>query len=58
MADHFKLSKINIIIKEIDEDEDEEERGPREVPMFDQTMSILEMIKETKVMSVHSKSEN
>jgi len=42
----FKLSKIEIIIR--NNDEDEEEQGPKEVPMFDQTMSILVMIKEQK----------
>ena len=44
----FKLSKIQIIIKDND-DEEEEEQGPKEVPMFDQTMSILTMIKDQKV---------
>ena len=44
----FKLSKIEIIIR--NNDEDEEEQGPKEVPMFDQTMSILVMIKEQKVI--------
>ena len=43
----FKLSKIEIIIR--NNDEDEEEQGPKEVPMFDQTMSILTMIKDQKV---------
>ena len=46
----FKLSKIEIIIRE--ENEEEEEQGPQEVPMFDQTMSLLEMIKEKKVISL------
>ena len=45
----FKLSKIQIIIKDND-DEEEEEQGPKEVPMFDQTMSILTMIKDQKVI--------
>ena len=44
----FKISKIEIIIKDEGGD-DEEEQGPKEVPMFDQTMSLLEMIKEKKV---------
>ena len=44
----FKLSKIEIIIRE--DPEPEEEQGPQEVPMFDQTMSLLEMIKEKKVI--------
>ena len=43
----FKLSKIEIIFR--DEEVEEEEQGPQEVPMFDQTMSLLEMIKEKKV---------
>ena len=43
----FKLSKIEIIIRE---DPEPEEQGPQEVPMFDQTMSLLEMIKEKKVL--------
>ena len=45
----FKLSKIQIIIKDNGDDEEEEEQGPKEVPMFDQTMSILTMIKDQKV---------
>merc|ERR1712062_569694 len=44
----FKLSKIQIIIKDNGDDEEEEEQGPKEVPMFDQTMSILTMIKDQK----------
>merc|ERR1712062_480057 len=43
----FKLSKIQILIKDND-DEEEEEQGPKEVPMSDQTMSILTMIKDQK----------
>ena len=43
----FRMSKISVIIKEVDV-EAEDER-PLEVPMFDQTMSLLEMIKEKKV---------
>ena len=46
----FKLSKIQIIIKDNGDDEEEEEQGPKEVPMFDQTMSILTMIKDQKVI--------
>ena len=45
----FKLSKIEIIFR--DEEVEEEEQGPQEVPMFDQTMSLLEMIKEKKVQN-------
>ena len=48
-SQNFKLSKIQIIIKDND-DEEEEEQGPKEVPMFDQTMSILTMIKDQKVI--------
>ena len=45
MADKkFSMSKIAVIIKEVDVEDE-----PPEVPMFDQTMSILEMIKEKKV---------
>ena len=40
----FQMSKISVVIKEV-----EREDEPPEVPMFDQTMSILEMIKEKKV---------
>ena len=43
----FRMSKISVIIKEVDV-EAEDDR-PLEVPMFDQTMSLLEMIKEKKV---------
>ena len=50
MANNFKLSKIEIIIKSDGiPEEDEEDQGPKEMPMFDQTMSLLEMIKEKKV---------
>lgn len=46
----FKISKIEIIIKEEGGDAEEElNEGPKEMPMFDQTMSLLEMIKEKKV---------
>ena len=48
----FKLSKIEIIFR--DEEVEEEEQGPQEVPMFDQTMSLLEMIKEKKVKKILS----
>lgn len=51
----FKISKIEIIIKDEGGD-DEEEQGPKEVPMFDQTMSLLEMIKEKKVRLQQSKT--
>jgi len=49
MADRssFKLSKIEVIV--IPGPEVEEDKGPKEVPMFDQTMSILELIKQKKV---------
>lgn len=40
------ISEIQIIINR---GEIEEEEQKHEVPMFDQTMSILEMIKEKKV---------
>ena len=41
----IKISKIEIIVNR----GPGEDEGPREVPMFDQTMSILNMIKEQKV---------
>jgi hypothetical protein len=44
----FKMSKIEVIVNR-PSPEEVEEQGPREVPMFDQTMSILVMIKEKKV---------
>ena len=49
MADRssFKLSKIEVIVNP--STVEEEEKGPKEVPMFDQTMSILELIKQKKV---------
>ena len=42
----FRMSKISVIIKEVDVEADDDK--PLEVPMFDQTMSLLEMIKEKK----------
>jgi len=39
------MSKISVIIKEVDVEEDDR---PKEVPIFDQTMSILQMIKDKK----------
>ena len=52
----FRMSKISVIIKEVDV-EAEDER-PLEVPMFDQTMSLLEMIKEKKVCVDSIKKNN
>ena len=49
----FKLSSIEVIIipgpKLDDVDEEEEEQRTNEVPIFDQTMSLLQMIKDQKV---------
>ena len=46
----FKLSKIEIIVPTFTKIEEEiEETGPKEVPIFDQTMSLLQMIKDKKV---------
>ena len=47
-AQPFKISKIEIVIRE--DPPEELDEGPKEVPMFDQTMSLLVMIKEMKVM--------
>ena len=45
----IKLSEIVIIIPKEDDDEVEEKRE-NEIPMFDQTMSLLQMIKDKKVV--------
>ena len=49
----FKLSSIEVIIipgpKLDDVEEEEEEQRTNEVPIFDQTMSLLQMIKDQKV---------
>ena len=51
----IKLSEIVIIIPKEDDDEVEEKRE-NEIPMFDQTMSLLQMIKDKKVFYVSTKS--
>lgn len=51
----IKLSEIVIIIPKEDDDEVEEKRE-NEIPMFDQTMSLLQMIKDKKVFYDSSKS--
>ena len=51
----IKLSEIVIIIPKEDDDEVEEKRE-NEIPMFDQTMSLLQMIKDKKVFYDCSKS--
>ena len=51
----IKLSEIVIIIPKEDDDEVEEKRE-NEIPMFDQTMSLLQMIKDKKVFYNSSKS--
>ena len=43
------LSKIEVIILKDDDDNEEEEQRKNEIPMFDQTMSLLQMIKDKKV---------
>ena len=50
----IKLSEIVIIIPKEDDDEVEEKRE-NEIPMFDQTMSLLQMIKDKKVFYDSSK---
>ena len=45
----IKLSEIVIIIPK-EEDDEEEEKRENEIPMFDQTMSLLQMIKDKKVV--------
>ena len=51
----IKLSEIVIIIPKEDDDEVEEKRE-NEIPMFDQTMSLLQMIKDKKVFYDSTKS--
>merc|ERR1711935_656188 len=51
----FRMSKISVIIKEVDVDEDD--NRPREVPIFDQTMSLLQMIKDKKEKERQAKKE-
>ena len=51
----IKLSEIVIIIPKEDDDEVEEKRE-NEIPMFDQTMSLLQMIKDKKVFYDSRKS--
>ena len=51
----IKLSEIVIVIPKEDDDEEEEKRE-NEIPMFDQTMSLLQMIKDKKVFYDSSKS--
>ena len=51
----IKLSEIVIIIPKED-DEEVEEKRENEIPMFDQTMSLLQMIKDKKVFYDSSKS--
>ena len=53
----IKLSEIVIIIPKEDDDEVEEKRE-NEIPMFDQTMSLLQMIKDKKVFYDSSKSNS
>ena len=48
----FKLSEIEVIIipgPKLNDVEEEEEQRTNEVPIFDQTMSLLQMIKDQKV---------
>ena len=48
----FKLSSIEVIIipgPKLNDVEEEEEQRTNEVPIFDQTMSLLQMIKDQKV---------
>merc|ERR1712008_257405 len=51
----FRMSKISVIIKEVDVEEDD--NRPREVPIFDQTMSLLQMIKDKKEKERQAKKE-
>ena len=51
----IKLSEIVIIIPKED-DEEVEEKRENEIPMFDQTMSLLQMIKDKKVFYDSTKS--
>ena len=46
----IKLSEIVIIIPKEDDDEVEEKRE-NEIPMFDQTMSLLQMIRDARSIS-------
>ena len=48
----IKLSEIEVIIipgPKLEDVEEEEEQRTNEVPIFDQTMSLLQMIKDQKV---------